>query len=120
MLISTKEDFYNFSRFSSNSNFHSSTSDEATIDSSSFEKDSTDSDVKSLDVQIFSLDPPDFELSSASFDIDFDEKSFENRLEAAASHLMISAIILTLLKLQVILLLVALFSTAHNNIQLFR
>ena len=47
ILASTKEDFDNFSRFSSNYVFYSSTFDDTTTNSSSFDKDSTYSKVKS-------------------------------------------------------------------------
>ena len=87
MLLYTKKDFGNFRKTPSNSATHSSTSDEATTNYSSVEKDSTDSEVNSLDIELSASYPPDFELSSASFVIDFDEKSFECHLKPATSHL---------------------------------
>ena len=94
MLASTKDYFDKFSMFSSNSVFHSSTSDKATTNSLSFEKYSTDHKVNSLyielsasDIELSASDPPDFEFSSASFVVNFDEKAFEDRLKAATSHL---------------------------------
>ena len=87
MLANTKEDFEKFSTFYSNSIFHSSTSDEVTSNSSSFEKDSTDSEVNSLGIELSASDSPDLEFSSTSFMIYSDEESFEERLLATSTHL---------------------------------
>ena len=74
MMHSTKQDFDNFRKTSSNSATHSSTSDEATTNSPSFEKYWTDFNVNSLDVELCASTPPYFEFSSASFVFDFDKK----------------------------------------------
>ena len=87
MLASTKEDFDNFSRFSSDYAFHSSMFDELTTNSSFFGKDSTYSEVNSLDIELSTSDPPAFKFSSASFFIDFDKEVFEDHLRAVTSHL---------------------------------